>query len=195
MPYNALAIRHVRTTCCLGTIQLLLISFLMLHVHNHVEANPTIVSSTVATNGTDETMDKFNATELIRKSHVKARILDDTLAGPRVDATEPKDDHAMPTWTESSKQFVYDEGFFMRFMVVIFLMMVVALVLMFVRTLRNNGKANGVYGAIPNNFTDEKASLQKFTALNNGAYEDDDDDEVSVFDASQHKLLSKDRRI
>lgn len=137
--------------------------------------------------------------ELIHK-----RVLDDDLSrifAGNDSATEAnntelnKHNKLMSLWLDSNKPFAYDEGFFARLTVVALLMVMLALVLMFVRSLRNRGKLNGVYGAIPNTFTDEKSSGNKFTALNTAAYEDDDeDDEVSVFDASQHKLLSKDRQ-
>jgi len=188
MQSRAFAACTLRATCCLLATQLLLFS-------NYVQAIPVDDTSLNIPSAVSQSKEVTH--ELKHKSHVKARVLDDDLASQSNSITEASvelssNGTSSSSWTEASKRLVYDQGFFTRFLVVVFLCSAVAMVLVYIRRLRDR-QASGVYGAIPNNFSDDK-SVHKFAALNTGVYEDDDDDEVSVFDASQHKLLAKDRR-
>lgn len=107
------------------------------------------------------------------KSHVSGRVLQDGDTGLG----------SWRSWTTSKKDFVYSEGFVLRLLVVIFLCIVVALVLVFVRGLKDRKTKD--YGSLNNQMFEEKAAARLVYVD-----EDSDDEEIPVFEASKHKLLA-----
>lgn len=87
-----------------------------------------------------------------------------------------------------NRNLVYDEGFLLRFTVVVVLMVLVAIILVYLRNLKDRYALDQRYGSLKQD-ADEKSIL---ASLHHG--DEDDEDEISVFDASHHKLLSKERK-
>ena len=92
--------------------------------------------------------------------------------------------HDIPFWKRTNTDFMYSEGFMMRSLVVLFLCIMVAIVLVYVRGLKDRKPK---YGSLNNKFFEEKAGLAGVRLI----YDDEDDEEITVFESSKHKLLSQ----
>lgn len=152
-------------------------------ISSNPTANPTTLLTSDQSNGT-LLAEHAAVTNNHTKAHVSSRVLQDDDFGSSATAS----------WTKSSKDLIYDGGFALRFLVVVLMMIVVALALMYLHRLRHRNLTKA-YNAVPNLYPHHEKTSLSVNIPTTVIYEDDDDDEINVFDASQHKLLAKERSL